>query len=222
MIGFLSVMAMLASCVAFVIGLITVAYPLKRIGLRKRWHGAILSVGAFALFMISGFGLPEATPVSKESETVVDQAEAAPKSLVDADRSIRSVTLSGDELVIDLFIADAWLDSDYIDYAGWALKKIAQAMQRRPEEAMAAKAVRLDVSGTATDRLGRETESAVFTATFVADDFRQANTDNLNSGRMLNLAEKASFSLAGSTARHKWCAKGDNFADARSFCLSGS
>lgn len=227
MIGVLAVLVMMACCAAFILGLVVLAYPLKQLRLSRRWHGAALSGGAFVVFMIAGLGLPaeDAPGPSPESPRVPAAETKGPapvaKPLKAANDSIRDTAREGDELVVDVYIEAVWSQNDYVSFTGVVLEDLINAIQTEASEGVGVATVRLDVSGPGSDRLGNPLELALLSATYDMGELRQVRTGNLSQARTLNLATAVSASPQGREALRAWCVRGDNFDDARSFCLLG-
>ncbi|MFN7128957.1 MAG: hypothetical protein ACK4OJ_07810 [Brevundimonas sp.] len=215
MIGFLAALVMLAAIVGFLVGLVSLAFPLKRIGLSRRRHGAMLAAGAFALFMVAGFGLPKAEPDADAVENA--EVKAVPVTLATVDPTVTGVS-DGPDGTFVYIKTEGWDDASYVFTAGDVTQKIGQALQAGAPDGGQAPNVVVTVATTGIDRLGKESDLVLMAITFDRADLVAANFDNLSVGRTLNLATDISYGPAGARALLAYCQTDRGLKQSQPFC----
>ncbi|NBB51462.1 hypothetical protein GVN24_24565 [Rhizobium sp. CRIBSB] len=233
MIGVLSVLTMLACMVAFLLGLVVLAYPLKRIGMTRRWHGAAVAAGAFVLFMIAGLGLPpETTSIDQDgAPNSSGKASAAPAVVTVAEQPSTATMATADPAIVaavafeNVISVSARLDGesgnpDYLRQVGGLVERLATALQAGARDAGAATATELDlvITSRAVDRLGGEHEVHVISLTFPVADLRAARLENLTRGRLLNLATDVRFGQYGANQLDAYCNEPRGARESDVFC----
>lgn len=206
------VLVILATMAAFLLGLVVVVHPLRRLRLDKRRHGLAIMAGALAVFIIAGFFLPD-VPTAE----AVARPATPPPSVAGADSSIRSAAEVGDTLVVDI-MTQAWTDQDHALATGDVAQAVGRALQQGAADGGTAPNIAVAVTTTGVDRLGAESDLLLMTVTFARADLMAAQFDNLLVGQVLNLATDVQFGPAGARALLAYCRSDRGREQSRPFC----
>jgi hypothetical protein len=161
--------------------------------------------------------------VQEEERQAAQAAPAAgPPMVATADSSVRSASVEGADLNVDVLISSAWTSADYAPQTGIIVEALGKALQAGAGGAGTAEHLVLRVHAPGKDRLGNATEVNLYTVFFDISDLRAAQFDNLTYGETLNLATGLAVATAGRAVMIEYCASDRGARQSPRFCNPAS
>lgn len=217
--GFLGTLLLFLSMAGALAAIISLIWPIKRIGLGTRKRAAAALGGSIVVFAIGGTMIEMSPmPPARVSQPPPLARVAKRPSILKADEALKSVNVTDPNINLKVALPTAWNAEAYVASVGALVRVVAKSMQAGvAEDSPSIRWVTLEIEAPGTDRLGRDTTLDMMSMTLPAEDLRAAVLSNLSNARILDLAnDVAPGGREGAAAIELWCAR--NISEAPNFC----